>query len=183
MAHSVGADSLIDFSLLSAVQQISAVVLIVGVLMFSAGVILMLRHLKHWQNVQATEKDLRLQKFEFRKFRRRGIAACLLSISGSTMAALYWAEDARVFAILTTILMAAIIGILGLAVFDLIGVSLNLAEPNDEAQKRMMEEVRKLKEKQQQEELQKTMAEELAGEATDEANMPGDSNDSDTGKP
>lgn len=156
MARSAGENSLNIIVLLSVVphRQISPLVVVFGVLMFTAGIVLMIRHLRLWQEIQANEAEIRVRKFELRKFRRRGIVACLLSISGSAMAALYWAVEAQVFAILTSILIAAILGIFGLAVLDLIGVSLSLAEPDDAARKRMVEEVRLLKEKQRQKELE-----------------------------
>lgn len=139
MVDSVGADSLSNLLLISDAHniQISSAVLIIGVCMFLAGIVLMLRHLKFWQTIQTTERDTRVIQFEFRKFRRRGIVACLLSIAGSSMAALWWAREARVFAFLTLFLFAAIVGALGLAIMDLILVSLKMAEPDDDARKKM----------------------------------------------
>ena len=81
MAGSVRENSLNTIVLLAAVphRQISPLVVVFGGLMFTAGIFLMTRHLRLWQEIQANETEVRVRKFELRKFRRRGIVACLLS--------------------------------------------------------------------------------------------------------
>ena len=120
--------------------RLRTIMLLCGVALFVAGIFLMIRHLQHWQHIQANEKDGRTRTFEFRKFRRRGTISCLMSIAGSSMTALYWAEEARVFALLALFLFASLVGILGLAILDLMSVSIRQIEPDDDARQQMIDE-------------------------------------------
>jgi len=150
MADSAGANSLNELLIIadSIDERLGPLMLFCGIGLFVAGFMLMFRHLKYWQDVEAREKEARVRLFEYRKFRRRGTIACLMSVAGCAMTALYWAQEARVFAILTLFLFAALVSVLGLAILDLMSVGIKMAEPDEKARKKMVEEYMRLKEKQ-----------------------------------
>ena len=151
MADSIATITLSNFALLARydIGRLRTILVLFGLAMFAGGVLMMFQHLKHWQDVQANERDKRIRLFEQRKFRRRSTVAFLISVSGCCMTALYWAQDARVFATLMLFLFAALVAVLGLAVFDLMSVGIQqFADADDEdARQKMIEEYHRLRKK------------------------------------
>ncbi len=122
--------------------------LLFGLAAFSGGIVLMFRHQRSFREASQRTTDERLRLFELRKFRRRMTASSMISAIGVMLASLYWADDPRVFAILISLVLVALLGVLGLAFLDLFSVGLQqLAHPDDSARQAMVEEyLRKRKE-------------------------------------
>ena len=115
--------------------------LLFGLAAFSCGIVLMFRHQRAFQEASQRTTDERLRLFELRKFRRRMTASSMISAIGVMLASLYWADDPRVFAILISLVLVALLGVLGLAFIDLFSVGLQqLAHPDDSARKGMVED-------------------------------------------
>lgn len=121
--------------------------LLCGGVLFAAGVILFVRHRQHWLSLPAkTDSSQRL--FEWRKLRRRSAVACLISVSGIAMAAIYWTIDVKVVAIMSLIMFACLSGVLGLAILDLMSVTIRrYAEDDADARKKLVEEYHRLRQK------------------------------------
>lgn len=68
-------------------------------------------------------------------------ASSMISAIGVMLASLYWADDPRVFAILISLVLVALLGVLGLAFLDLFSVGLQqLAHPDDSARQAMVDD-------------------------------------------
>ena len=118
------------------------VMLVLGALCFFAGILMMFRHRAAIEAVEKDEQDPRIRLFETRKFRRRGLVNAMISSMGCMMAATYWANEARVFAILLMIVLTLLLGILGMALLDMVSVGLNtFSKTDDESREKLVQEV------------------------------------------
>lgn len=118
-----------------------AYMLLFGLAAFSGGILLMFRHQRSFQEASRRTTNERLRLFELRKFRRRMTASSMISAIGVMLASLYWADDPRVFAILISLVLVMLLGVLGLAFLDLFSVGLQqLANPDDSSRQAMVDE-------------------------------------------
>ena len=116
--------------------------LVLGILCFFGGIMMMFRHRAAIEAIEANEKDPRVRLFETRKFRRRGLVNAMISSMGCMMAAIYWADEARVFGILLMIVLTLLLGILGMALLDMVSVGLNtFSKTDDESREKLVQEV------------------------------------------
>ena len=132
--------------------RVNSMFLVIGLIIFAVGILLMFHHQRDWSAALNRARDSRSRLFETRKFRRRAVLASLISAAGCLMASTYWVVEPRVFAVMMAVLMLVLIGILGVAVLDLMSVGLQqIAEPNATAQKEMVKKYIELREKLKQE--------------------------------
>ena len=123
--------------------------LLFGLAAFSGGIVMMFRHQRSYRDAIAKKTDERVRRFEYRKFRRRMTASSMISAIGVMLASLYWATEPRAFAVLITLVLTALLGVLGLGLLDLMSVGLQqISHPDETARKAMVEEY--LKRRQQQ---------------------------------
>lgn len=122
--------------------------LIIGLGVFSGGVLLLINHKRHIDQVADGNASDRIKAFEARKFRRRAAVSTMIACLGCTLGALYWVTDQKVFAVFIMMSLALLLGIFGLAVIDFFSVGLHhLATPDQKAQKKMIEEYLRQREK------------------------------------
>lgn len=121
--------------------------LLCGIVLFASGVILFVRHRQHWLSLSSkADKSQRL--FEWRKLRRRSAVAVLIAISGIAMSVIYWTIDVKVVAMMSLVMFACLSGVLGLAILDLMSVTIRgYAEDDEDARKKLVEEYHRLREK------------------------------------
>jgi uncharacterized membrane protein YedE/YeeE len=120
--------------------------LLFGMAAFAGGILLMFRHQRSFREASRKTTNERLRLFELRKFRRRMTASSMIAAIGVMLASLYWADDPRVFAILITLVLVTLLGVLGLACLDLFSVGLQqLAHPDDSARQAMVDEYLRLR--------------------------------------
>lgn len=150
MASSNGDDPLINVLLAAAFenQNLRTMLLLFGAVLVATGIILMSRHFQQWQTVRSKKADKSLLLFEFRKFRRRCTIACLMAISGCAMMAIYWLIDVKFIALMSLTIFATLVGVLGLAILDLMSVGIRrYAEDDDAARQKLVKEYHRLKQK------------------------------------
>ena len=132
-------------------------VLVLGVLAFFGGIFMMFQHHAAIEAVTQNESDPRVQLFETRKFRRRGLVNAMISSMGCMMAAMYWADEARVFGILLMIVLSLLLGILGMALLDMVSVSLNtITKTDDDSREKLVQEVLRRREQKAAEEAEES---------------------------
>ena len=128
-------------SLAAAFDDIRAYLLLIGLATIAGGVMMMLFHKRTYDDVERLEKDPRIVLFEYRKFRRRTTVSSLIGAMGVIMAALYWAIEPTVFAILISLILILIIAILGLATLDMLSISIQgISQTDDKARQAMIDE-------------------------------------------
>ena len=126
--------------------------LLFGLAAFSGGIVMMFRHQRSYREANAAADNDRIRLFEYRKFRRRMTASSMISAIGVMMASLYWATEPRVFAVLITLVLVSLLGVLGLAMLDLMSVGLQqISRTDDSARKAMVEEYLKRRKQQAEE--------------------------------
>lgn len=130
--------------------------LVVGIGILAGGVLLFINHKREIDEVVTSEVADRIKAFEMRKFRRRAIISSMIVSVGLMMAALYWVNEQRVFAIFILMILALLVGISGLALIDFFSISLQqIGTPDKAAEKALLEEhlrQRKLLERAREEE-------------------------------
>jgi len=115
--------------------------LVLGLGTVAGGILLLSHHKRHLKEVLAQRPEQRIIDFEERKFRRRSIVSTMIASVGLMLASLFWVEDQRVFAVFIMMILGVLIGIIGIAFFDLFSVSLHqIASPDQKAQKALIEE-------------------------------------------
>lgn len=121
--------------------------LILGIAGVIAGMLLVMAHKRSFESA-SDGTDPQTVRFEKRKFRRRMIAGTMIACAGCLMAGLFWVTEARVFAIFILLILGLLVGILGIAIFDLFSVSLQtITEKDDQARQAMVKEYLKQREK------------------------------------
>jgi len=89
-------------------------------------------------NSPHTKSELR---FESRKYRRRAIASSMIASQGIMLAGIAFVDELRTIAIFISIILALIVGILGIAMFDFFSVGINeIAKTDDKARKALVDE-------------------------------------------
>jgi hypothetical protein len=121
--------------------------LALGIGGIAGGILLFINHKKFLDQQLASDANDRVKSFEMRKFRRRTIASAMITSAGTMMAALYWVTDVKVFSIFILMILSLLVGILGVAFFDLFSVGIQqIATPDERSQKAMIEEYLKNRE-------------------------------------
>ncbi len=134
-------------SLVGAFESIRSYTLALGIGGIAGGILLFINHKKFLDQQLASDANDRVKSFEMRKFRRRTIASAMITSAGTMMAALYWVTDVKVFSIFILMILSLLVGILGVAFFDLFSVGIQqIATPDERSQKAMIEEYLKNRE-------------------------------------
>ncbi len=143
----MGTDRWIDAAqILANLDDVKTWALVVGIGTFAGGVLLMIRHKKHLDEVEQTQRDERIRRIEYRKFRRRTTVSSLIAATGVLLGSLYWANEPLVFSSLIALILIMTVMILGLAALDLLTVSLHgMADTRDDARKKMVQHYLKLR--------------------------------------
>lgn len=147
MATANGANTLNDLIVLAAFENetLRSALLMIGVGLAGTGIVLFAKHRQSWASF-SQDADASLRLFEWRKFRRRSAVACLITISGFAMSAIYWTIDVRTVAILSLTLSACLAGVLGLAILDLMSVTIRrFAEDDQEAREKLVQEYHRMR--------------------------------------
>ena len=115
--------------------------LVLGLFGIFTGFVLMLAHKRAFDVAMSVEDKERVRAFETRKFRRRSTVSSMIAAAGCMLAALFWVIEPKTFSIFILLIMATLIGILGIALIDLFSVSLqSLTRTDDAARKAMIDE-------------------------------------------
>jgi hypothetical protein len=139
--------------LIAAFESVRNYSLALGIGGIAGGILLFVNHKKQLDAILASGAEERAKAYESRKYRRRAIASAMIASLGCMMAALYWVTDARVFSVFILMIMALLIGILGVALIDMFSVGLQqIATPDEKSQKAMIEELLRRREKSETEE-------------------------------
>jgi len=134
--------------LLGVSDSIRGYSLAIGVCGFIAGVFLFLGHRRHFEEVVSSDASEKVVKFELRKFRRRSIVSAMITSVGCIMSSLFWVTQERVFAVFIMMTLGLLVAILGVAIIDLFSVGLQqIATPDQKAEKAMVEEYLRQREK------------------------------------
>jgi cytochrome bd-type quinol oxidase subunit 2 len=112
--------------------------MILGLGSFFAGIMLMMAHRRHWLQVMANEREQRVRRYEYNKFRRRSLAAALISALGTVLVATVWVREPRVFALLMLLMLAILIMLLFVAALDFLAVGAHHMTRNDAAAEKEM---------------------------------------------
>jgi hypothetical protein len=132
--------SVATFGLIAAFESIRNYTLAIGIGSIAGGILLFINHKRHLDAQLASNANDRVKAFESRKFRRRTAVSAMITSAGFMMAALYWVNEVRVFSVFILMILALLIGILGVALVDLLSVGIQqIASPDDRSQKAMIE--------------------------------------------
>jgi len=122
--------------------------LALGIGGLTGGILLFANHKRHLDSILASDADDRTRAFETRKYRRRAIVSAMIASVGCMMAALYWVRDAKVYSAFILMILTLLLGIMGLALIDLFSVGIQqIGTPDKDAEKRMIEEYLRQREK------------------------------------
>lgn len=122
--------------------------LVLGIGTLAGGVLLLLNHKRQLDEVLGSRPESRIADFEQRKYRRRASASTMIACLGCLLAGLYWVTDEKVFAIFILMILTLLVGIFGLAIFDLFSVGLHhIATPDQKEQKKLIQEYLREREK------------------------------------
>ena len=129
-------------------SNIRNISLVMGLGGIAGGIILFINHKRHLANVIASRPEQRIVDFEERKFRRRSIVSAMIASTGLMMAALYWVNEAKIFAVFIMMILGLLVAILGVALIDMLSVGLHqIATPDEKARKAMVKEFLRQREK------------------------------------
>ena len=131
--------------------------LLLGVVTFFGGAMLMLSHKQQLDEVFAQQTEGQPLRFELRKYRRRAIGSALISSVGVMLGALYWVDDPKTTAVFVSMILVTLVGIMGIAMFDMFSVGIQSISTSDDAQgrKAMIEEYLRQRKQQAAEEKEK----------------------------
>jgi predicted histidine transporter YuiF (NhaC family) len=134
--------------LIAAFENVRLYALVLGIGGLVGGVLLFINHKRQYDAVLASDADERTRAFETRKYRRRAIVSAMIASVGCMLAALYWVRDAKIYSAFILMILALLLGIMGMAIIDLFSVGLRqLGTPDKDAEKRMIEEYLRQREK------------------------------------
>ena len=108
--------------------------------MLLVGVALVFYHKFDFDRVLTGNTTKQIVVFEHRKYHRRAMVGSMVASAGIVLATLNWIADARVYAVLLTVLLLLILGVLLLAIVDMFSVSLNQITKKDEASEKAIVE-------------------------------------------
>ena len=113
-----------------------------GIGSVAGGIFMMARHQASYNEALASTTKERIRLFEFRKYRRRMTASSMIAAVGILLIALNMATEPKVFAILLSLILTTVLGVLGLAFIDLFSVGLQeMSKPDDTARKKLVAEI------------------------------------------
>ena len=150
-----GADSIAEHCLMgacriilvAAFESIRGYTLALGIGGITSGVLLFINHKRHLHEVLTSDAAERIKTYETRKYRRRAVVSAMVTSVGCMLSALFWVSDAKVFSVFIMMIMSLLVGILGVALFDLFSVSLHqIATPDEKSQKALIEDYLKQRE-------------------------------------
>jgi hypothetical protein len=96
-----------------------------GLVAFSGGVLLMIRHKRAIDEILRVQRDERIRLFEQRKFRRRTTTSALIASIGVMLMSLYWARDPIPFTVLVCMILILLVVLLALAMLDAMSIGLH----------------------------------------------------------
>lgn len=140
--------------------------LLLGLGSLAVGIVSLYAHKHRLDEVFETPHSKSELQFEARKYRRRAIASSMIASQGIMLAALAFVDELRTVAIFVSIILALLVGILGIAMFDFFSVGLNeIARKDDKAREELVKEyVRQRKKLQQQkEENEEAQSDDVSG--------------------
>lgn len=126
----------LDWQLLGLLENSRSYALVLGVIGIITGFLLLNAHQRVHFLATRNEENQRVKRFESRKFRRRATVAAMVSATGCLLAALYWVTEIKVLAIFVLLILGLLIGILGIALFDMFSVSLQTLTRDDSAERK-----------------------------------------------
>ena len=123
-------------------QNVKSFALVLGIASVAGGLLALQAQKRQLEEVQNSGAGDREQLYESRKFRRRGMVSTLIASQGIMLCGIAFVEDVRTLAILVSIILLMLVGILGTAMFDFFSVGLKeLARKDDgTARKALVEE-------------------------------------------
>lgn len=125
--------------------------LVLGLGSIAGGVLSLFAHKRRIDEVFNEPHTPREIGFETRKYRRRAIASSLIASTGIMLAGIYAVEDPRTVAIFISIILVMLVGITGLAFFDLFSVGLNeISRTDDKARQALVDEYNRQRQKAEQ---------------------------------
>lgn len=137
-----------DFELLGFSQTARNGALLLGLGSIATGVLSLFAHKRHIDEVYNTPHTAREIGFEARKYRRRVFASSLIASTGIMLAGIYAVDEPRTVAIFISIILVMLVGITGLAFFDMFSVGLNeIARPDDKARQALVDEYNRQRQK------------------------------------
>jgi len=142
---------LVEVPLFGFTQTVKNGALLLGVASIAGGVLSLFAHKRRIDEVFNEPHTPREIGFETRKYRRRAIASSLIASTGIMLAGIYAVEEPRTVAIFISIILVMLVGITGLAFFDLFSVGLNeIARPDDKARQALVDEYNRQRQKAEQ---------------------------------
>lgn len=139
----LGKIGLVGFS-----QTVKNGALMLGIASFAGGVLSLFAHKRHIDEIFNEPHTPREIGFETRKYRRRAIASSLIASTGIMLAGIYAVDEPRTVAIFISIILVMLVGITGLAFFDLFSVGLNeIARTDDKAREALVDEYNRQRQK------------------------------------
>ncbi len=155
---------LLEAPLLAFSQTVKNGALLLGIGSFAAGVLSLFAHKRRIDDVFNQPHTPREVGFETRKYRRRAIASSLIASTGIMLAGIYAVDEPRTVAIFISVILVMLVGITGLAFFDLFSVGLNeIARTDDSARDALVEEYNRQREKADQMKADQMKAENDSG--------------------
>lgn len=147
-------------------DNVKGAAMVLGLLSLAGGIFSLLAQKRQLEDVYAgspTDQELR---YESRKYRRRSMVSTLIASQGIMMCGIAFAEDPKTVAILVSIVSLMLVGILGVAMFDVFSVGLKqiASKEDDSARKALVEEYVRQRDRlaEQQDETEELSSDETA---------------------
>lgn len=123
-------------------DNVKGAALVLGLLSFVGGVSSLLAQKRQLDEVHASSPSDQSLRYESRKYRRRSMVSTLIASQGIMLCGIGFSEEVRTVAILVSIVLLMLVGVLGVAMFDVFSVGLNeIARKEDaSARKALVEE-------------------------------------------
>jgi len=122
--------------------------LVLGLGSLAGGIFSLYAHKHRYDEVCNSPSMHRELAFETRKYRRRAIASSLIASTGIMLAGIYGVEEPRTIAIFVAVILLMLVGITGLAFFDLFSVGIQeIARTDEPARQALVEEYQRQRQK------------------------------------
>ena len=123
-------------------QNVKVFALLLGLASVVGGVLALQAQKRQLDEVEGSAPSERERLYESRKFRRRGMVSTLIASQGIMLCGIAFVEEVRTLAILVSIILLMLVGVLGAAMFDFFSVGLKeLARRDDDsARKKLVDE-------------------------------------------
>lgn len=147
-------------------DNVKGAAMVLGLLSLAGGVFSLLAQKRQLDEVYEGSPSDQEVRYESRKYRRRSMVSTLIASQGIMMCGVAFANDARTIAILVSIILLMLVGILGVAMFDVFSVGLKeiARKEDDSARKALVEEYARQRDRlaQQQDEAEELSSDETA---------------------